>query len=282
MGVDRWTSRITILVDNNIIPGMGLMAEHGFSALIERPDTRILFDTGKGPALVHNSQVLGTPLTNLDAVVLSHGHYDHTGGLQHVVSQNYRINVVAHPNALAPHFVKKETDPAPREIGLPYQPDELTMGGARFNLLDSFTEILDGIWFTGEVPRCVNMGQDERLLIKTAEGFGHDIIEDDASLLLHTAPGPVVLLGCAHAGVRNILNHIESQTGVQRIHAVIGGTHLGFCPEQETDAVIEQFDRYGVQFVATAHCTGARPNERLKEHFGERFHDAWAGTVFRF
>jgi 7,8-dihydropterin-6-yl-methyl-4-(beta-D-ribofuranosyl)aminobenzene 5'-phosphate synthase len=279
---DQSASTITILVDNNAVPGMGLMAEHGFSALIERPNARILFDTGQGPALAHNSQVLGIDLTGLDLVVLSHGHYDHTGGLERVVALNPGINVVAHPKALSSHLVKRDTDTVPREIGIPHEPGRLTAGGARFNLLASFSEILDGVWFTGQVPRSVSNEQDTRLLVKGTTGFRQDLIEDDASLLLHTPAGPVLLLGCAHAGVRNILEYVSSQTGLEQLHAVIGGTHLAFCPEHETDAVIEQFDRYGVQCIATAHCTGLGPNKRLRRHFGDRFHDAWAGTVFRF
>ncbi len=279
---DLSASLITIMVDNNAIPGMGLMAEHGFSALIERAGARILFDTGKGPALAHNSQVLGVNLKGLDAVVLSHGHYDHTGGLEHVVSLNPGTNVIAHPMALSSHFVKHDTDVVPREIGMSQDAKDRTTGGARFVLLDSFTEILDGVWFTGQIPRSVVNEPDTRLLVKTRTGFGQDFIDDDASLLLHTGHGPVLLLGCAHAGVRNILEHITAQTGLEHIHAVIGGTHLGFSFESETDAVIDQFERYGVQCIATAHCTGEGPNRRLKAHFGNRFQEAWAGTVFKF
>lgn len=279
---DQSASRITILVDNNVVPGLGLKPEHGFSALIERPGARILFDTGQGPALAHNSGVLGVDLSGLDAVVLSHGHYDHTGGLKHVIDLNPRINVISHPKALFAHYVKRDTDSVPREIGMPHEPKKLTAEGARFNLVDSFTEILDGVWFTGHVPRSLDIEPDTRLLVKTSTGFGQDFIEDDASLLLHTPTGPVVLLGCAHAGVRNILAHITSQTGIEHIHAVIGGTHLGFCPEHETYAVVDQFEQYRVQCIATAHCTGAGPNQFLKSHFNDRFQDAWAGTVFRF
>lgn len=279
---ERSPVSITILVDNNTVPGMGLVAEHGFSALIDREKDRVLFDTGQGPALVHNSRSLGIDLAGLDAVALSHGHYDHTGGLQHVVRLNPGVKVFAHPKALSPHFVKRQTDLVPREIGMPCKPEGVTAACADFQLVTTFSEILDRVWFTGKVPGVVHHEPDTRLLVQSPTGFSQDFMEDDASLLLQTASGPVLLLGCAHAGVRNILDHVKRKAGIDQIHAIIGGTHLGFSPERETEAVIREFDRFGVQCVATAHCTGVRPNQRLQEYFGDRFHHAWAGTVFTF
>jgi len=107
-------------------------------------------------------------------------------------------------------------------------------------------------------------------------------MEDDVSLLLDTRSGWVVAFGCAHAGVRNILQHMKEQMEIDSIWGVLGGTHLGFAAESETFAVIEVLESFRVKFVATAHCTGTGPNRILKDHFGDRFHDAYAGAVFEF
>lgn len=273
---------VTILVDNHAPPGRGLAAEHGFSALIERDDARVLFDTGQGLALPANARALGKDLYKLDAVALSHGHYDHTGGLLHVLRLNGGIRVIAHPQALGSHFVKRAEEAAPREIGIPHEKSAMTDTGARFHLTDRFEEILPGIHFTGYVPRTFSGVEDDRLLASHGSGFAPDTLPDDASLVLETVSGPVLLLGCAHAGVRNILEHVCSTIGYDRVHAVIGGTHLAFSPPSEISAVIEAFERRCVELVATAHCTGDGPNEILRDHFGPRFRHAEVGATFNF
>lgn len=275
-------TRITILVDNNVQPGTGLMPEHGFSALIERPTERALFDTGQGPALVRNSLVLKTDLEGLALVALSHGHYDHTGGLLFAARLNPGLRVITHPRALQPHLAKSRDDDSYRDVGIPHSREDLEAAGVVFDFVSEFQEILNGIWFTGQVPRIVDNPLDPRLVIARGNRYVPDPTEDDASLLLQTARGPVLLLGCAHAGVRNILEHVKDKTGLEKIHAVIGGTHLGMLGEWEALAAIEAFEQFEVQIVATSHCTGEAPNRTLRNHFGKRFCRASAGTIFEF
>ncbi len=275
-------TRITVLVDNNVSPNRGLLAEHGFSALIERGSDRILFDTGQGRALPWNAGILRMDLTGIDMVVLSHGHYDHTGGLPHIVQYNPGVRVVAHPKALAPHLALHENESAPHEVGIPYRPAVVEAAGARFDLKTEFEEIVKGVYFTGYVPRVLQANPDKRLLIPSTGGWQQDLIEDDISLLLDTRSGWVVCFGCAHAGVRNILQHMKEQMEIDSIWGVLGGTHLGFADQSETFAVIEVLENFSVEFVATAHCTGSGPNRILKDHFGGRFHEAYAGAVFEF
>lgn len=274
--------RVTILVDNTVVSDRGLLPEHGFSALIERISDRILFDTGQGPALVRNAEILGKDLTNLSAVVLSHRHSDHTGGLAHVLDQNPGIEVVAHPKCLSRFLASHRGTASSSPQGTPLEPRIPETAQAHFRLTSDFEEIRDKVWFTGWIPRNSQLGRKGLRLIPLFKTIGRDIIEDDASLLFATSSGYVLLLGCAHAGVRNILEHVRKQRGIDQIHAVIGGTHLGFVGESETIAVIEAFERFGVQCVATAHCTGAGPNRVLKDHFRDRFAEATAGTTFFF
>jgi 7,8-dihydropterin-6-yl-methyl-4-(beta-D-ribofuranosyl)aminobenzene 5'-phosphate synthase len=275
-------TKITILVDNNVQPGRGLLAEHGFSALIERGSDRVLFDTGQGKALPWNARILDIDLSGIDMVVLSHGHYDHTGGLIHVVEKNLGVQVVAHPSAFETHQALKKGEPEPHEVGIPYPRAVAEAAGAGFHLTTEFEEILDGVYFTGWVPRTLPSNPDTRLLVPSNNGWQQDIIEDDASLTLESQSGWVVLLGCAHAGVRNILQHVKEKMDVDSIWGLLGGTHLGFADESETFAVIKVLENFGVKFVATAHCTGNGPNRILRDHFGDRFHEAHAGAVYEF
>ncbi len=275
-------TKITILVDNNVTPGLGLLPEHGFSALVERGDCRILFDTGQGQAIRRNSEALGIKLSPLDAVVLSHGHYDHTGGLLHVAEMNPGVEVVAHPNALGSHLVKRETDVAPREIGIPHGREAFAATGARFRLTAELEEIFEGVWFTGSVPRKYDLKADGQLLISNPGGTTQDIIPDDASLVISTPSGHVLLFGCAHAGVRNILEHVREKLGIRTIHAVVGGTHLGFCEPGETGAAIRALKDFGVKLAAPAHCTGDAASSVIKAHFKDGYRAACAGTVLEF
>lgn len=280
-GPQQRQTRITILVDNNVLPGMGLIPEHGFSCLVERNDYRFLFDTGRLPALEHNARVLGVDLYGLHLVVLSHGHYDHTGGLLHVAHLNPGLRVIAHPAALSSHLTLADRS-HPREIGIPHTRESLEETHTVFDTTPEFTEILDGVWFTGEVPRRVVQRGDERLAQKYGDQFIQDIIPDDASLLIETAAGPILLLGCAHAGIRNIMEHVREKLGIEQIYAVIGGTHLGMLEKSATAAAIKALEEFHVQIVAPTHCTGPGPSEVLRHHFGERFRAACAGTVFEF
>ena len=275
-------TRITILVDNHVKPGLGLVAEHGFSALIERCGQRILFDTGKGSALPHNASVLGVDLRGLDCVILSHGHYDHTGGLLYATQCTPKVEVVAHPRALASHLVKRVDDPEPREIGIPFRMDSLAANGVRFVPVKSFRQIRQGVWFTGEVPRKHRVDPDIRLYVRKGTELVPDPMEDDASVVMETGSGPILLLGCAHAGATNILEHVRNQMDLDTIHGVIGGTHLGISDREETSAFIAAVEAFHVQRIAPAHCTGPGPTGELEAHFRPRFSKAFAGAVFEF
>jgi 7,8-dihydropterin-6-yl-methyl-4-(beta-D-ribofuranosyl)aminobenzene 5'-phosphate synthase len=275
-------TKITILVDNNAKPGTDLVREHGFSALIARGQERVLFDTGQGPALTRNSVSLGIDLATLDCIVLSHGHYDHTGGLLHVVRLNPGIRVIAHPAVFSAHMALNDDEEMPRNIGSPHSQKTLAHFGAVFDLLTGFREILPRVWFTGEVPRGICPNSDRRLLRALGKALVPDDIIDDASLILDTSFGTVLLLGCAHAGVRNILEHVRKHLGINRIHAVIGGTHLGLSPEAETDAVIQALQSFDVEIIVGCHCTGAGPSAVLASRFADRFCCGFAGMVLEF
>jgi 7,8-dihydropterin-6-yl-methyl-4-(beta-D-ribofuranosyl)aminobenzene 5'-phosphate synthase len=279
---DSQPTKITIVADNYAVPGHGLITEHGFSALVERGDLRLLFDTGQGKTIERNAHVLGIELSALSAVVLSHGHYDHTGGLLHVAAQCPGVRVIAHPAALASHMALGKGEIEPHEVGIPHGIETLTRAGIVFDLMSDFTEIFKGVFFTGYVPRRENSSSDSRLVKKDGESLERDPLEDDISLVIHTTSGPILLFGCAHAGVINVMEHVRAEIAIERFHAVIGGTHLGYCPPSATDNAIEAFERFGVDLVATSHCTGDTPNKVLKKHFNERFVQAKAGTVFEF
>jgi 7,8-dihydropterin-6-yl-methyl-4-(beta-D-ribofuranosyl)aminobenzene 5'-phosphate synthase len=275
-------TKITVLCENTAWKPMGITGEHGFSALVEQDGQQILFDTGQGMSLANNARVLGVDLAEIKTVVLSHGHYDHTGGLPAVLYPPRGVDIMAHPDVFAEKYA--ELDTAVKQhvfIGMKYTRHYLegTLG-ARFNFFKDYTQIGHNVFFSGEVPRTTDFERpDNRLKIKTNGEFVQDPLLDDASLLIETDKGPVLLLGCAHAGVVNVMHHFAEKTGHNRFHAVIGGTHLGFMtgPDDQLSRSMDAFDDYEVDLIAVSHCTGQKGAAACFSRFKERFAFASAG-----
>jgi 7,8-dihydropterin-6-yl-methyl-4-(beta-D-ribofuranosyl)aminobenzene 5'-phosphate synthase len=273
--------RITVLCENTV-QRPGLLGEHGFSVFVETPDTTLLFDTGQGFGLVQNALRMQKDLRQVSQVVLSHGHFDHTGGLLSFIGVHGPCDIVAHPDVLSERFrwmpVGKEEKPV--SIGIPWREAYLTSRGARFRWEKSFTEIAPNVYITGEVPRKTEFETgDPKFAIRRNGDWVPDPFLDDYSLLLKTSEGLVVILGCAHAGLINILDHASTQTGESQIRAILGGTHLGFSPETQLEHTITALKDYQVKLLAVSHCTGQRPVARLAAEFGNNFDFAPVGFV---
>lgn len=265
--------KITVLCENTV-PTPGLLGEHGFAAYVETPDGNLLFDTGQGFTLIQNSLRLQKDLRQVSHLVLSHGHFDHTGGLLAFLGLKGPCDIVAHPDVLSERFryMPVGLEEKPVSIGIPWREAYLTTRGARFQFHKTFTEILPGVFVTGEVPResSFEVG-DPKFVVKRDGEWVPDPFLDDYSLVLKTPKGLIVILGCAHAGIVNILEHAIRQTGEQRIHAVLGGTHLGFCPPSQSGLTIDALKKYEIAVLAVSHCTGMRPIAQLASEFGKSF-----------
>ena len=275
---------ITILCDNNInIPG--LIGEHGFSLLFQRNGAKYLFDTGPGMSLPLNLKALNMNLDGLNKIFISHGHYDHTGGLKWAVQQTGKTEVVAHRDVFTKHTALDVSDvnAKPYYIGCPYTQDELERLGAHFHFLDHTREVSPGVRFvTGIDVDSAKRPADDRLVLPHGEKFVPDPIKDDSSILIDTDSGPVLVLGCAHAGVLNILDHVRLKMGVEKLHAILGGTHLMFFSPEYLHRIIDKFEESAIDLIAVSHCTGMIPAIELAKHFDDRFRVASAGSVFNF
>ena len=266
-------TRLTILVENTV-PGKsdGLCAEHGFAVFIERPDLRLLFDTGpQGVALLNNAPRLGVDLQRTDAIVLSHGHGDHTGGLAAVLAVlGKAVPVFGHPDIFLQRYGKRRGGEI-RYAGLPFAQAALEGNGARFDLSAAFRAIAPGVHLTGEVPRRHTFETgDARLFIRTDGQERPDPFSDDQSLVLDTQDGLVLVLGCCHAGLINTIDHVRTQLSDRPLHTVIGGTHLGFAPEHQLEQTIAALRALGIRQLGLSHCTGLEAGARLAAEFGKR------------
>lgn len=265
--------KITVLCENTVA-APGVLGEHGFAAFIEIPGDTILFDTGQGFTLVHNALRLKKDLAGASQLVLSHGHFDHTGGLLALLGVRGGCDIVAHPDLFSERFwlMESEGSEKPLSIGVPWPQTYLTTRGARFHWHRAFTEIAPNLFITGEVPRrtLFELGSP-KFTVRGEDGFTMDPFLDDLSLVLKTSKGLIIILGCAHAGVINIMQHAVEQTGISRIHAILGGTHIGLSPKPQFDPTIEALKHADIGLLAVSHCTGQQPVARLAAEFGERF-----------
>ena len=270
---------ITTLSENTA-GGGNVLAEWGLSILAETGETNVLLDTGQGISASYNASILGIDLRKVDRIVISHGHFDHTGGLQHVLRQMRKgVEIIAHPDIWAAKYARGQGDTY-RYIGIPFQREELEGLGARFNLTTKSVKITDDIMTTGEVPMVTEYEQIEpnRFFVKEDSGWKPDELPDDQAVIIKTEQGLVVLLGCAHHGIINTLYHAQKLTGVKEINTVLGGCHLVGASEERVWLTIAALQELDVQRVGVSHCTGLPAAAIIAQELGDRFFYNNAGT----
>jgi 7,8-dihydropterin-6-yl-methyl-4-(beta-D-ribofuranosyl)aminobenzene 5'-phosphate synthase len=269
--------RITTLSENTAgIPGA--IAEWGLSVLVDTGEAKVLFDTGASSSVPHNVRLLGVDLSQIDKIALSHGHYDHTGGLMGVLRQAGKpMEIIAHPDVWANKYAK--AGDFERYIGIPFKREELESIGASFTLSEGPVWITDDIVTTGEVPMVTGYEEIEPMMrVKEGNEFLPDPFRDDQALVVKTEVGLVVVLGCAHRGAINTIKHAQKITGVERVHTVIGGTHLVQAGEERITLTAAALQEMGVQRVGVSHCTGLNSSVLLAQQLGETFFFNNTGT----
>ncbi|MBN2381270.1 MBL fold metallo-hydrolase [bacterium] len=271
--------KATILMDNNAYSG--LLAEHGFSALIEVAGRRILFDTGQGPAFVRNADILGLDLSTVETLVLSHGHYDHTGGLPQLIERAPAVHIYAHPGITTDRYsVQAGTA---REIGMPEAARTVLQNHQdRTHWVDLPLIVANGIGLICPILRFTDYEDTGGPFFLDAEGMRPDPIMDDLAIWLSTDRGLVVVVGCCHAGLINTLRCALKSSGAARLHAVLGGFHLVQASERRLEATMAALEELGPDLIVPCHCTGATAVERLERTFGARVRSGYAGAVYTF
>jgi 7,8-dihydropterin-6-yl-methyl-4-(beta-D-ribofuranosyl)aminobenzene 5'-phosphate synthase len=274
-------TRITVLVEDTA-SGPGLLAEHGLAYWIEYDDHRVLLDSGQGGALMSNAHTLGIRLSDIEALALSHGHYDHTGGVAEVLGICQSVAVHAHPAALAQKFVRNN-DGTAREIGMP----DLSVKAIRdlhhrLVITNQPIAVFDELAVSGPVPWSADFEDTGGPYFLDEICTQPDPLKDDQSMFFSTSKGTVVLLGCAHSGVINTLHHIRRLTNNRPIHAVIGGMHLVNASSHRIERTIEELRKIGVERLAPAHCTGMQATMALSKAFPGQCQPCSVGTRFEF
>jgi len=271
--------RITTLSENTASRG-DFIGEWGLSILLETDSMTILFDSGKSISAVHNAAALNIDLAKVSWIGLSHCHYAPTGGLRDVRRRRgNEVEGIAHPDFWQSKYARRKDEPD-RYIGIPFQRRELESLGACFKLAKAPVGITDNIMTTGEVPMVTDYEQiDDGLFVREDFGWQPDKLLDDQALVVKTEVGLVVILGCAHRGMVNTLYHAKQLTGVDKIHTVIGGSHLMNASEERLWQTIDALRGLGIQRMGLCHCTDLPVASLMAQEFGEVFFFNKAGTV---
>lgn len=258
--------RIVVLADDRA-NRKGLVGEHGLALFIEAGENKILFDTGQGLVLARNAEFTNVSLEAVTDIVLSHGHYDHTGGMAIALDKAPDARVWYHPQALDAKW-EVGNGRTPQEIGTPLVSLRSLHAhqGVR-SPVDGMTPIAPGIWLTGEIPRNNDFEKPPDDCFHDSLGKTPDLLHDDLALAMETPKGIVVVTGCAHSGIINTLSHVQQQKPEANIHAVIGGFHLLEAETNRIEMTIQAFQQMGLQRFFPGHCTGLRALAMLEQKF---------------
>jgi len=268
----------------NSVDGSGVCAEWGYSILIETGDKTILLDTGTTGAAAENAVRMGIDLKTVDMIVLSHGHYDHTGGLPDVLKQiGKETPIIAHPDMFGLKYGMNKKTGKKRYAGMPYRKEMIESLGGRFEFTTKPFWISDDIATSGE-EECTTTYEtvSSTLTIKTENGYEQDTMTDDLTLFLRTDLGLVVLTGCAHRGIINILRHGIKQMETENLYMVAGGTHLVGADDEGVSKTIEDLRELNPEWIGVSHCTGFPAAARIFNAFPDNFFVNGAGTVITF
>jgi len=289
-----------------------LIAEHGFSALIALPseDLRILWDAGASPSTVlENLRRMEIDPASIDVIALSHGHGDHTGGVSEILRTVCRppalkmfpagtadealadyakpatIPLIVHPAAFRErwNFLKDGRRRGPMS---PTNRGEWEALGAHVVEAEEPYRIAEGCWATGYVPResFETEGRaPERLRYREGARFHPDDIDEDQSIVIHVeGKGLVVVSGCAHSGIVNTVWHARKMAGVETVHAVLGGFHLGRSTEKEVARTVEAIVEARPAIIVPTHCTGFDAMRCFASRMPDAFVLGTVGTTFTF
>ena len=265
--------RITTLVENTVY-GKGLQGEHGLSLLVEVGGRKVLFDIGASDLFIRNARLMGIDLREVDYLVLSHGHRDHTGGLHHFLRLNDRATVVCKREALRPKYKDD------RENGLMH-PEALDT--ARFRFVEETEEIVPGVFVFPRLPVADEADTHFEHFYTMADGERHpDRFDDELALVLKRDRDLGVLSACSHRGITNILRTVLDTFPDTDLRLVLGGFHIRTAGAEKCDVIARYLSRRVPQRLGVCHCTGVDQYALFHQSFAGRLFYNYTGWVETF
>lgn len=279
--------KITVIAEDSVGYDTPYLGQHGISFLLtaERDGVikNILVDVAQdSAALIENINRMQIAISCIDAVVLTHCHYDHTRGVAKILREigGKDIPVIAHPDIFRTHFI---SDPYLRSIGIMDgdRREDIESSGGILYLAKNALEIMPGLISTGEVERITDFEKVGMSLFTIENGqVKGDLMKDDISVVANVrGKGLVIVTGCSHAGIVNIIQQSIKLTGTKKIHGIIGGFHLIEASEERIQKTALALKKFNPDWVYAGHCTGFRAQVELYNIFKERFSPLHTGMI---
>lgn len=275
--------KITTLIENHPDALDSFVCEHGFSLLIENECFKMLMDTGKSGAFYDNARKMGENLTDLDCVMISHGHYDHAGGFMRLMGETGTQKKLYVGKGFFEGKYCTNKMGEKYYNGIQFERKQLNKFQLVIEEVDQdCLEIAKGVRIHRNFEQTVSYEHwNPRFFLREGEQYVQDTFSDEMALTLDTKQGLVVVVGCSHPGIVNILRTIIHRTG-ESIRGVIGGTHLIDADGQRLLATMEDLKKMGMEFIGVSHCTGDENLKIIQESFGEHFIFNCTGNVIEF
>lgn len=267
--------RAKVIVDNieyNNIPG-----EWGLSIYIEHEDVRILLDTGATGLFAENAEKLGVNLESVDYGVLSHAHYDHSGGMSRFFQLNPSAKFYLRDKSMCydKKFIFYKYSGGMKKTLKNYQD--------RIVYVDGDYELAKGVYL---IPHHTDgleeIGKREGMYVKTKKGFEPDSFSHEQSLVFDTSKGLVIFNSCSHGGAVNIIHEVAGVFPEKKVYGIIGGFHLYNKSEAEVRELARRIKETGIEYVCTGHCTGKKAYGFLQEELGDLLHRLHVGLMMEF
>jgi 7,8-dihydropterin-6-yl-methyl-4-(beta-D-ribofuranosyl)aminobenzene 5'-phosphate synthase len=270
------------ILSENTTPRAGITGEYGFSALIRREGQTLLFDTGSAGAIFPNARKMGIDLSQVENVIISHGHFDHTGAMPELMKLGGVKRIYIHPDAFAHRLLPLNNGKA-KDIGCRFSPQQAEQAGVELVLTKDFTSIAPGVYITGQIPRlCSYEDCGGNFKVEVKGVLGDDLINDDMALVIEHPDGLIIVSGCAHAGLINTIDYALKMTGQKKILAFIGGTHLMTAGPERMRKTVQALQKYNPAHLVVAHCTGFYAAAQLYQALGPIVVKGEAGMVFKY
>ena len=271
--------KITTLIENSKGEHLALKSEHGISFFIEKDGHRLLFDTGQSGTFLENAEQLQVDLSDLEYVIISHGHYDHSGGLQALTGIAKKFELIVGDGFFNKKYGFKNN--SYEFLGNNFDEVFLSEKEIPYRFVtDDITEILPGIYVITNFPR---IHKDEvintRFKLMENGDFVEDPFKDEILIAIDTPEGLVVLLGCSHPGIKNMLDSVRKLLSKQ-IYAVLGGTHLVEASDSSFDISMEYLKNSEMQVIGVSHCTGIKAIDNLSISNDRYIHNT-TGSIFK-
>ena len=258
--------QITALMDNKLTGRKDLLCEHGLSLLVSLDGKRILFDCGSSEKMLYNAKKLGVDLRKLDAVVLSHSHYDHAGGFRYLAEQCPVRRLYTGPGFFEPKYAQSEN--CYKNLSAGFDGSFLKEQGIGHRVVEGLEAILPGIYAISGFPRREPMETiPKRFLRLTEGGLVPDDFRDELCLALETGRGIVLLVGCAHPGIVNMVRYVRTVLG-KPVRAVLGGTHLSEAEPTRIQYTVDALVEFGVTLLGLSHCSGDCAEALIRQREG--------------